>query len=94
MSEIGEMVKFKTNVSFVGSDGVLHFGGSVVQLPQEDFYGQVEVCEQFGLPVPELTEEINTVVKEGETHVSQTPKGDDKKTAQSEDDNNVDESEL
>ena len=73
MSETIKMVKFKTNVSFVGSDGVLYFGGSVVQLFQEDFDGQVEVCEEFGLPVPELIEEVEAVVEDSTPEPEQTP---------------------
>lgn len=85
MSETIKMVKFKTNVSFVGSDGVLHFGGSVVQLFQEDFDGQVEVCKEFGLPVPELIEEIDAVVEDSEPESEKTPaKGRGKKAAQPE----------
>lgn len=84
MSETIKMVKFKTNVSFVGSDGVLHFGGSVVQLPQEDFDGQVEVCEEFGLPAPELIEEIEAVVEEDKEPEGEKPKGRGKKAAQPE----------
>lgn len=89
MSEIIKMVKFKTNVSFVGSDGVLHFGGSVVQLPREDFDGQAEVCEQFGLIVPELIEEIDVVVEE-----SKKPADEKSKDKKSEGDNEVDVPEL
>ena len=63
MPETIKMVKFKTNVSFVGSDGVFHTGGSVVQLPQEEYDGQVDVCTEFGLPVPELIEEVEAVVE-------------------------------
>ena len=59
-----KMVKFKTNVSFVASNGVLYFGGNVVQLPQEDYDGQVDVCKDFGLPLPELIEEIEVVAQE------------------------------
>lgn len=86
MSETIKMVKFKTNVSFVGSDGVLHFGGSVVQLPQEDFDGQVEVCEEFGLPAPELIEEIEAVVEGDKEPEGEKPKGRGKKAAQPEGD--------
>lgn len=64
MSEAIKMVKFKTNVSFVASNGVLYFGGQVVQLPKEDFDGQVEVCGDFSLPAPELIEEVEMAVQE------------------------------
>ena len=64
MSEIIKVAKFKTNVSFVGSNGVFYVGGSVVQLPVEDFEGQVEVCQLFSLPVPELIEELDAEVEE------------------------------
>lgn len=99
MSEIIKMVKFKTNVSFVGSDGVLHFGGSVVQLPREDFDGQAEVCEQFGLVVPELIEEIDVVVEESKKPADEKSKDRDGKDSQSKDkksegDNEVDVPEL
>lgn len=73
MSETIKMVKFKTNVSFVGSDGVFHTGGSVVQLPQEDYDGQADVCSEFGLPVPELIEEVEAVVEDSEPESEQTP---------------------
>lgn len=66
MPETIKMVKFKTNVSFVGSDGVFYTGGSVVQLFQEDYDGQVDVCTEFGLPVPELIEEVEAVVEDSE----------------------------
>lgn len=82
MSETIKMVKFKTNVSFVGSDGVLYFGGSIVQLFQEDFDGQVEVCEEFGLPAPELIEEIEAVVEGDKEPEGEKPKGRGKKAAQ------------
>lgn len=72
MPETIKMVKFKTNVSFVGSDGVFHTGGSVVQLPQEDYDGQVDVCSEFGLPVPELIEEVEAVVEDGAPESEQT----------------------
>lgn len=64
MPEPIKMVKFKTNVSFVASNGVLYFGGNVVQLPQEDYDGQVDVCKDFGLPLPELIEEVEVAVQE------------------------------
>lgn len=73
MPETIKMVKFKTNVSFVGSDGVFHTGGSVVQLPQEDYDGQVDVCSEFGLPVPELIEEVEAVVEDSTPESEQTP---------------------
>lgn len=73
MSETIKMVKFKTNVSFVGSDGVFYTGGSVVQLFQEDYDGQVDVCTEFGLPVPELIEEVEAVVEDSEPESEQTP---------------------
>lgn len=73
MPETIKMVKFKTNVSFVGSDGVFHTGGSVVQLPQEDYDGQVDVCSEFGLPVPELIEEVEAVVEDSTPEPEQTP---------------------
>lgn len=82
MSETIKMVKFKTNVSFVGSDGVLHFGGSVVQLPQEDFDGQAEVCEEFGLPAPELIEEIEAVVEGDKEPEGEKPRGRGRRPAQ------------
>ena len=82
MSETIKMLKFKTNVSFVGSDGVFHTGGSVVQLPQEDYDGQVDVCSEFGLPVPELIEEVEAVVEGSEPESEKTPaKGRGKKAA-------------
>lgn len=82
MSETIKMVKFKTNVSFVGSDGVFYAGGSVVQLFQEDFDGQVDVCTEFGLPVPELIEEVEAVVEDSTPEPEQTPaKGRGKKAA-------------
>ena len=84
MSETIKMVKFKTNVSFVGSDGVLYFGGSVVQLFQEDFDGQVEVCEEFGLPAPELIEEIEAVVQPDQEPEGEKPRGRGRKPAQPE----------
>ena len=64
MPEPIKMVKFKTNVSFVASNGVLYFGGQVVQLPQADFDAQVEVCTDFGLPTPKLIEEVEVAVQE------------------------------
>ena len=70
MSETIKVVKFKTNVSFVASNGILYFGGQVVQLPQEDYDGQVEVCSDFGLPVPELIAEVEVVAQE------ETPTGE------------------
>jgi hypothetical protein len=73
MPETIKMVKFKTNVSFVGSDGVFYAGGSVVQLFQEDFDGQVDVCTEFGLPVPELIEEVEAVVEDSTLEPEQTP---------------------
>ncbi len=73
MSETIKMVKFKTNVSFVGSDGVFYTGGSVVQLFQEDYDDQVDVCSEFGLPVPELIEEVEAVVEDGAPESEQTP---------------------
>ena len=73
MSETIKMVKFKTNVSFVGSDGVFYAGGSVVQLFQEDYDGQVDVCTEFGLPVPELIEEVEAVVEDSTPEPEQTP---------------------
>ncbi len=73
MPETIKMVKFKTNVSFVGSDGVFYTGGSVVQLFQEDFDGQVDVCTEFGLPVPELIEEVEAVVEDSTPEPEQTP---------------------
>ena len=82
MSETIKMVKFKTNVSFVGSDGVFYAGGSVVQLFQEDYDGQVDVCSEFGLPVPELIEEVDAVVEDSESESEKTPaKGRRKKDA-------------
>ena len=82
MPETIKMVKFKTNVSFVGSDGVFYTGGSVVQLFQEDYDGQVDVCSEFGLPVPELIEEVEAVVEDSEPESEKTPaKGRDKKAA-------------
>jgi hypothetical protein len=84
MSETIKTVKFKTNVSFVGSDGVLYFGGSVVQLFPEDFESQVEVCEQFGLPAPELIEEIEAVVQPDQEPEGEKPKGRGRKPAQPE----------
>ena len=99
MPEIIKMVKFKTNVSFVGSDGVLYFGGNVVQLPRKDFEDQVEVCEQFGLTTPELIEEIDVVVDKGEVSAAETPKNRNKNATQPvseapEGDDKVDVSEL
>lgn len=82
MSETIKMVKFKTNVSFVGSDGVLYFGGSVVQLFQEDFDGQVEVCEEFGLPAPELIDEIEAVVEGDKEPEGEKPRGRGRRPAQ------------
>lgn len=73
MPETIKMVKFKTNVSFVGSDGVFYTGGSVVQLFQEDYDGQVDVCSEFGLPVPELIEEVEAVVEDSTPEPEQTP---------------------
>lgn len=73
MSETIKMVKFKTNVSFVGSDGVFYAGGSVVQLFQEDYDGQVDVCTEFGLPVPELIEEVEAVVEGSKPESEKTP---------------------
>ena len=73
MPETIKMVKFKTNVSFVGSDGVFYTGGSVVQLSQEDYDGQVDVCSEFGLPVPELIEEVEAVVEDSTPEPEQTP---------------------
>ena len=73
MPETIKMVKFKTNVSFVGSDGVFYTGGSVVQLFQEDYDGQVDVCSEFGLPVPELIEEVEAVVEDSEPESEKTP---------------------
>lgn len=82
MSEIIKMIKFKTNVSFVGSDGVFYAGGSVVQLSQEDYNGQVDVCTEFGLPVPELIEEVEAVVEESESESEKNPaNGKGKKAA-------------
>ena len=86
MSETLKMVQFKTNVSFVGSDGVFYAGGSVVQLFQEDYDGQVEVCEEFGLPAPELIEEIEAVVEGDKEPEGEKPKGRGKKAAQPEGD--------
>lgn len=74
--ETVKMTKFKTNVSFVGSDGVFHEGGSVVQLPSEDFAAQVDVCEEFGLPVPELIEEVDAVVEGEPSGEGQTGNGE------------------
>lgn len=74
--ETVKMTKFKTNVSFVGSDGVFHEGGSVVQLPSEDFTAQVDVCEEFGLPVPELIEEVDAVVEGEASGEGQTGNGE------------------
>lgn len=74
--ETVKMTKFKTNVSFVGSDGVFHEGGSVVQLPSEDFAAQVDVCEEFGLPVPELIEEVDAVVEGEPSGEGQTGESD------------------
>lgn len=73
MPETIKMVKFKTNVSFVGSDGVFYTGDSVVQLSQEDYDGQVDVCSEFGLPVPELIEEVEAVVEDSTPEPEQTP---------------------
>lgn len=73
MPETIKMVKFKTNVSFVGSDGVFYTSGSVVQLFQEDYDGQVDVCSEFGLPVPELIEEVEAVVEDSTPEPEQTP---------------------
>lgn len=73
MPETIKMVKFKTNVSFVGSDGVFYTGGSVVQLFQEDYDGQVDVCSEFGLPVPELIGEVEAVVEDSTPEPEQTP---------------------
>lgn len=86
MPETIKMVKFKTNVSFVGSDGVFYTGGSVVQLFQEDYDGQVDVCSEFGLPVPELIEEIEAVVEGDKEPEGEKPKGRGKKAAQPEGD--------
>lgn len=77
MPETIKMVKFKTNVSFVGSDGVFYTGGSVVQLFQEDYDDQVDVCSEFGLPVPELIEEVEAVVEDSEPE-SEKPEGEAK----------------
>lgn len=63
MSDVIKVAKFKTNVSFVGSDGVFHTGGDIVALPVEDFENQLDVCQLFNLPVPELIEEINSAVE-------------------------------
>lgn len=73
MPETIKMVKFKTNVSFVGSDGVFYAGGSVVQLFQEDYDAQVDVCTEFGLPIPELIEEVEAVVEDSEPESEKTP---------------------
>lgn len=73
MPETIKMVKFKTNVSFIGSDGVFYAGGSVVQLFPEDYDGQVDVCSEFGLPVPELIEEVEAVVEDSEPESEKTP---------------------
>lgn len=73
MPETIKMVKFKTNVSFVSSDGVFYTGGSVVQLFQEDYDDQVDVCSEFGLPVPELIEEVEAVVEDSTPEPEQTP---------------------
>ena len=82
MPETIKMVKFKTNVSFVGSDGVFYTGGSVVQLFQEDYDGQVDVCSEFGLPVPELIEEVEAVVEDNTPESEKTPaKGRGEKAA-------------
>lgn len=64
MPEIIKVAKFKTNISFVGSDGAFHAGGSIVTLPAEDFEGQLNICQLFNLPVPELIEEIDSVVED------------------------------
>ena len=74
--ETVKMTKFKTNVSFVGSDGVFHEGGSVVQLPSEDFAAQVDVCKEFGLPAPELIEEVDAVVEGESSGEGQTGESD------------------
>ena len=63
MPETIKMVKFKTNVSFADNNGVFHAGGSVVQLPTEEYDAQVGVCSDFGLPTPELIEEVEAVVE-------------------------------
>lgn len=90
MSETIKVVKFKTNVSFVASNGALYFGGQVVQLPQADYDGQVEVCTDFGLPTPELIEEIEVVVQEDtppaelEQPVEPKKRGHGRSTAKSE----------
>lgn len=81
MSETIKMVKFKTNVSFVGSDGIFYAGGSVVQLFPEDYDGQVDVCTEFGLPVPELIEEVEAVVEDSEPESEKTPAKDRGKKA-------------
>ena len=64
MPETIKMVKFKTNVSFADNNGVFHAGGSVVQLPTEEYDAQVGVCSDFGLPTPELIEEVEAVIEE------------------------------
>lgn len=85
MPQTTKMVKFKTNVSFVASNGVLYFGGNVVQLPQEDYDGQVDVCKDFGLPIPELIEEVEVTVQEDvSTGESEEPKKRGRSTAKSE----------
>lgn len=63
MSETIKMVKFKTNVSFADDKGVFHAGGSVVQLPTEEYDAQVGVCSDFGLLPPEWIEEVEAVVE-------------------------------
>lgn len=64
MPETIKVVKFKTNVSFVDNSGVFRAGSSVVQLPAEEYDAQIDVCEQFDLPAPELIEELDAEVEE------------------------------
>lgn len=90
MPETIKVVKFKTNVSFVDSGGIFRTGGSVVQLPAAEYDAQVDVCEQFGLPAPELIEEIETVAQPNQDPADEKPKGRGKKDEKSE----GDESEL
>jgi len=71
MPETIKMVKFKTNVSFADNNGVFHAGGSVVQLPTEEYDAQVGVCSDFGLPTPELIEEVEAVIEEVEAVIEE-----------------------
>jgi len=74
MPETIKMVKFKTNVSFADNNGVFHAGGSVVQLPTEEYDAQVGVCSDFGLPTPELIEEVEAVIEEVEAVIEEPKK--------------------